>query len=291
MANPVNVQEFYTTPVKVNALMRRATAFDANSNPTDEQVWNLIEEKMFLIDNATKTTFRLGRSTEYRHFDSLYSWGSGIRMDLDHRHVITPLSSTDGDSLKVFDGANWIEYVGVYAEDRGRDFWLDEQMGALFIRNTYNFTKNLAIKIVYRHTSGGRALVSGDMTIGVSGSVSLSSPYNMPMQGWARIESEEIKYNTLTDTSYNITERGAFNTTPATHASGLNVYWCPTDIQEACTKMVAISLLANEDWSSGGMTSGEMGAAQMGIEGKIRQYQKEVDDTLARYTPAFIAVR
>ena len=277
--------EKYSTHRKVNEVLRYPGAFSSTTTPTAEQVENLIDQKMDYIDDRILDSFHLSKYREFRDVGNPYRLNTGRKVFLKRRNLITPLAASEGDSLLVYEGTTQVEYVGSKTEARANDFWLEDLSGVLHL-NTFSFPQYRQIDFTYRYNSGGRSTLSGAF---VQGSLVLnvvSNRKNFPMQGWLRVDDEEMRYNSLSgSTAFSITERGAFNTTAADHSGGVVAFWCPKDIEEACTKLVAIDLLNAEDWSSGATTTGNMPSGQAPIESKIKRYQEDIERILEKYIP------
>lgn len=287
-----STNERYTTHTKVNGLLRLPTVFDNSTptNPSQAQVENLIEEKMSIIDQELQTSFHLNSlSLEYHDIDDFYQEFSGFRVFLNRERIVTPLSATAGDSLQIWTGVAYQEYVGVKTESRTGDFWVEETRGILHMRN-YTGGQYIPIKMTYRFNEGARAVESGSLTSNGT-TLTVDSTANFPFQGSLRIGDEEIRYNSKTATTFTLVERGAFGTTAATHADTDIVFWCPKDIEELCTKMVAIELLSSEDWSSPGLISGVMGSAQMQISSRIDKWKEDCESIMSRRRKPIVGLK
>ena len=253
---------------------------------------------MDLIDNEIKTSFRLNRSREKHHVRDSYRFGRGARIFLDKRNIVIPLSGALGDSLKVFDGSvddDWVSNASRTELRANGDFWLDDTLGILHIRNFGFFHNYLAVDISYRYNEGARATLSGALTISgttvnVDSTVSGASQ-NFPLQGSFRIGQEEIRFNTKNSTSFTAIERGSYNTTSASHSDGDVVFWVPKDIQEACTKLVAIDITTSGDYGSGGSASGDLPSNQITSQQKIDQWKEDIEKTFSRYRPVIMSTR
>lgn len=286
-------KETYTTADKVRRLLRYQNAFSSSTQPTQQQVEALIESRMTQIDQETGMSFRLAQFREYKdELADFWKYG-GARVPLTHFGIVTPLSAAAGDSLLVFDGSSWSEWVGVKTESRTGDFWIDEIEGVLHIILRGQPTPYKVIDFKYRYNNGARALLNDSDGINTTDTAITYDNASgiFPLQGWIRMESEEIRYNNLSSTVITGVERGAFNTTAASHANDIVIYHCPADIMEACTMLVAIDLLTSEDWSSGGTTSGDIPGAQLNVSGKIEAWQKKADQIIDRYRRKSWSVR
>lgn len=276
--------ELYTSPERVRRLLRLVNAFSSSTNPTDEQAMALIENKMAYIDEETGQSFRLSRSREYKNLDYDFWKNGGSRVPLQHSGIITPLSASAGDSLKVWDGSAWTEWVGTYTEGRGSNyFWIDEIEGVLHIIAQGQLTQYKLIDFTYRYNNGARALLNDadGITTGDTAITYDNLTGTLPYQGWATIDSEEFRYSSTTSTVITATERGAFSTTAATHSDNAVIVFVPSDIVDCCTMLVAIDLLSAEDWSSGGMNSGDVPGSQLSVASKIAEWKEKAEKIIA----------
>ena len=266
-------------------LLRYPSVFTSSTNPSREQVESLIEQKMGVIDSEVKTSFRLSRARERHNLNGLYRFGSGVKVFLNNRNIVTPLSGSLGDSLLVYNGSSDEEYVGVKTESRSTgDFWLDDTLGILYLKNFGFFDSHLPVDITYRFNSGARTTLSVAVSSGSVTDFVVPSNKGFPLQGSFRISGEFVRYNGLSgSTAFDVVERGAFGSVSDAQQVDTSVYWVPKDIEEACTKLVCLDLLNVEDFSSGGSTSGEMGGGQNPITQKVNQWKEDVEKIFGRY--------
>lgn len=284
--------ELYTTPDRVRRLLRLTNAFSSSTNPTDEQVDSLIDQKMSVLESEVDDSFHLAQANEYHNLDSTYVPQSGIRVFLRRKNIITPLATASGDSLKIWNGSTWEEWVGVKTESRAGDFWIDERLGILHILTAGFAPRYLGVDFTYRYNSGARTQINAVAGIDASvTSVTVDSTAGFPMQGWIRIDSEEMRYTGKTATTFTGLTRGDFNTTAATHADDAVIFYCPSDVVDVTTKLVAIDLLTSEDWSSGGMNSGENPSGQIPVSSKIENWKADVSHFFDRYRNMVVAIR
>jgi hypothetical protein len=177
-------------------------------------------------------------------------------------------------------------------EGRASDYWFETIQGILYLKSQVYKVTDEALSISYRYNYGGRTQLNDtDGISAVDTTITVDSTTGFPEQGWLRIDDEEIRYNSNTSTAFTAIERGAYNTTAATHSDNAIIFWCPKDIEDATTILVAIDLLLSEDWSVAGSISGEMGSAQAPIAEKINQFRSSIEKIYKRYRTAYIAVR
>ena len=287
--------ERYTSPDDVRRLLRLKRAYSSTSNPNVDQVDSLIEQKMDVIDSEMRTSFRLSRTREKHSIRngsmSAFSY-DGSRVFLGNKNIVTPLSASAGDSLKVYNGSTDEEWVGVKSESRGTgNFWIDDTLGILFVKNIFSYNNYLSIDVTYRFNGGARSTLSGAVISGATGSVSLTDSSDFPVQGIATVSGEVIRFNNNVSNNLTVVERGAFNTQTEAQSSGAIIFTLPQDIRDACTKLVAIDLLNSEDWSSGGDNSGDIASGQQAISGKIERWRNDIDKTYDRYRPTITSIR
>lgn len=276
----------YCTPAQVTELLRLPAAFSSTTNPTKETVQNIIHRKMALIDYKIKASFRTQQVQEYHNIEGYYERLTGVSVYLHRRNIETPLSASYGDSLKIFNGSDWEEFVGSKTEGRSDDFWFDEEMGVLFLKTSYR-NRRLGVNITYRFNSGASTTISG-ATATTDSTIYASSTTRFPYQGVITISGEKILYNSKNAFGFEIAERGAFNTTAEALLGTETISFVPEDISECCTKMAAIDVLNSDDWSSGGTTTGEMPSGQSSISEKINKWQKDIETIFDRYTPTIV---
>jgi len=269
--------ELYTSVDRVRRLMRLPNAFSSSTTPTDEQVMALIENKMAIIEEETGQSFRLLNEREYKNMEGDYWKQGGVRIPLSHAGIILPLATASGDSLKTWDGTTWTERVGTWTEGRASDFWIDEIEGVLHIRVQGMVTPYKLVDIKYRYNNGARCLLNDADAINTSDTAITYDNLTgtLPYQGWATIDTEEFRYSSTTSTVITAAERGAFNTTAASHSDNAVIIFVPSDIVECCTMLVALDLLNSEDWSSGGMNSGDIPGAQLPVQGKMEEWNRK----------------
>lgn len=253
----------------------------------------LIENKMSYIDAETGFSFRLARAREYKDMVQDYWVQGGARFPLSHTGIITPLSAAAGDSLKVWDGTAWTEKVGVWTEGRANDFWIDEIEGVLHVIVKGLLTDYKIIDFTYRYNNGGRALLNNGAGINTTDTAIAFDNQTgvIPYQGWITMDTEEIRFNSITSTVITATERGAFNTTAASHSDNAVFTFVPGDIVDCCTYLVAADLLNSEDWSGGGMNSGDIPQAQLPVQAKMDEWNKKAKAIIAERKRKMWSVR
>lgn len=149
----------YTTADKVQGALQFSEAFSVTTSPTLVQVNSLINRKEDRIDQMLKHGWRVKTSNELLLSPSFLDYQNGLRFDLPN-YSVKELDSVQGDVLEVFDGREYIDYLGTKTNGRINDYWLDLQKGVLYIRGGVNPRVRQSIKIKYRY---GESAVTGDI--------------------------------------------------------------------------------------------------------------------------------
>ena len=133
-------------------------AFTVSTAVTITNVEDRINENEDDIDKQTGHGWRTKTMTdEYHDLQHNYVIGRGLKIKLKHRIITDLLSGTD--SLKLWNGSEWEEWLGTKTEGRDKDYWLDYTNGFLYIK-TYYFQRESIVKITYRY---GEGTVSKDL--------------------------------------------------------------------------------------------------------------------------------
>jgi len=150
--------ETYTTTQKVADFLQ-IDPFSDDTDVTVAQVVRLINRREDFIDSFTGHAWReKTASEEYHDIERNWQWDIGIPIYLRHRKIKT-LKADKGDSLLVWNGGEWEEWIGNKTESRTGDYWLNYETGILFIRTRY-LPRKFSIKITYRY---GETEVDGDI--------------------------------------------------------------------------------------------------------------------------------
>ena len=126
--------------------------FGTTTTPTKTQVESLIEANEDYIDSETMHSWRettISNETHHLEYPE-YQLRDGASVFLEHRKVKT-FSSSDGDKLEVWNGESWEDFLTEKEEGRNKDFWVDYDMGIVFIK-TFPRTvpRNFAVRVTYR---------------------------------------------------------------------------------------------------------------------------------------------
>lgn len=281
--------ERYSTALKVQNLFNRQTAYSASTIPSKEAVEELIDRKMEFIDNRLHQSFHLSRTIHKQRLsvdlESRYLF-TGLRIPLPFIDIITPLSASAGDTLSVWDGTQEVDYIADKTEGRNDDYFFIPEAGLLFVKAQQYKVRDWSITISFRYNSGGRTQLNDADGINTTDTaITVDSTLGFPQQGWLRIGSEDVRYNAKTNTAFTAIERGAYNTTAASHSDDAVIFWCPKDIEEACTKLAAIDLTTSNDYSTSGTAIPEIGSSQVILPDKIGIWKKDVAAIFKRYLP------
>lgn len=149
----------YTSVEKVRSLIQAPTWSDS-TNPSIQEVVDIINRAEDEIDSSTGHAWRLrysgtqsGQETtaqyEMYDVDSKYEVQAGYPVYLKHRKI-RDLSASDGDALEFWNGAEWEDWLATKTEGRANDYWVDSEMGILYLRGYRWVNKPLGLRIKYR---------------------------------------------------------------------------------------------------------------------------------------------
>jgi hypothetical protein len=136
--------------------------FSSSTNPTTTEVEEMITENEDYIDSQTNHSWRERTVTEETHHleKPAYQLRDGIQVFLQHRKI-KEFDSAEGDKLEVWNGSTWEDYVAERVEGRNNDFWVDYQLGILFIKSYSLFIpRYFGVRVTYRY---GETSVPGDI--------------------------------------------------------------------------------------------------------------------------------
>jgi len=158
----------YIVAGDVSDFMQR-DAFGASTVPTATAVNGWIDQAEREIERRAGTAWKVTKVTDWEAMDYEYhdlgpAWSYftyGLihkpRIQLNHRDIVTPLATAQGDSLGLVYGGDYVEKVGVWVEGRGSDFWINATEGVLYINWGYPIIKFPdGVRIKYRY---GRTVV------------------------------------------------------------------------------------------------------------------------------------
>ena len=161
----------YTTAAKVSSVLRLMDAsnetrlvLSASTDPTSTEVETIIERKEDLIDRETHHAWRaVTADTEVIDIPgNCYNFHQRqFAIPLKHRKINTLVSETD--KIELWDGSAWVDLVltaNGYTEGRGDDYWLDYELGILYLTGKRPYILDKGVKVTYRY---GEASVPGDI--------------------------------------------------------------------------------------------------------------------------------
>ena len=277
----------YTTVDKVSRLLQLSTALSGSTTPNIEQVQNIINQKEDWIDRTLKTSFRLTEvRNEYHDLILQYYPNTGYAIYLKNRRIIPFVSGTD--KLEVWNGTTNFDLVANLTEGRNHDWWADYKDGIVYIKSRYPIATEQGIRLTYRY--GGTETQVNDgagLLIGAT-TVTVDDTSSFPVRGWFRINDEEITYTGKTATTFTGLVRGAFNTTAAAHADDDVILTVPKDIEELCTKLVAIDVIGNSEYQLRLVQAD--GAQGMNVQGKITEWRNDIEKIIANRKEVIQAV-
>lgn len=142
----------YCTILDVQRILSVSTAFSSSTNPTDSQVESYIEAAEDEIDNLTNHAWRQVSVSEEFYDLPVYSYnhGAGLAIHLKHRKV-KALDSGQGDSLEVWNGSEYEDWLSTKTEGRNNDYWLDSRKGILYLRHYWAYYKKQSVRLTYRY--------------------------------------------------------------------------------------------------------------------------------------------
>lgn len=153
--------EKYTTVRKVEKYFRLPKITDTTT-PNIQQVAELIKRAQDKIDydtghawrtryNGTESGDEQTARFEYYDLEHQFEWHTGRPVYLNHRFIYEPLDATEGDALEVWNGNIWEDWIAIKQEDRGKDYWLNYDMGVLFVNARWGITRIQGVRLKYRY--------------------------------------------------------------------------------------------------------------------------------------------
>lgn len=225
-----------------------------------------IEQAGDEFENDTRHSFRETRvgspgqpATYEQEGVDRQKYRSGIKLFLDHRHVV-PLDPAEGDTLEVRTGRDsWRDIT-----DREGERWTaDYTQGWLRIHSRFNtsvrWQKDLRennVRVTYRYGAlGGGRDRGGETTL--DGQVddtsdpTVSTPSRLPRRGTLLIgNAEYVRYGGIDRETGALSgvSRGERATAAESHPDGEVVHYCPIDVREAVADYAAVELIRYDDF-------------------------------------------
>ena len=147
----------YSSSALVSAFIQ-SEPFGMTTNPTSGQVDNIINRMEDRIDQKLVHGWREKTSKLMFVNPSFFDFRNGTRFDLPNYNVKTLLNGTD--TLEVWDGSEYVDFLADKTEGRDEDYWLDGEKGVLFVRNGIQRSTKKPIRIKYRY---GEDTVPGEI--------------------------------------------------------------------------------------------------------------------------------
>lgn len=153
----------YCTVEDVKAILQREDIFDQDTFPTEEQVNDRIEAMEDWVDNSTGHAWRERysqsetgtekSSPDYEYYDfpdhNMYNPSTGWPINTGHRKIRAFDASKD--TLEIWDGSSWVDWLGTKTEGRANDFWVQYSSGVIYIKQAYLFHREQALRVKYRY--------------------------------------------------------------------------------------------------------------------------------------------
>jgi hypothetical protein len=150
-----NLTQTYTTTA--SSMMEVLSAFNQSSNPSTQEVLDIIADESSYIDEETHTAWRVKNVTdEYHSIDTMpYDPYKGRAIYLNFRPVITDTSdgfvTTLSDSLKIFSGTAWTDWVTTKTAGRASDYWVNGTDGVVYVKLIAPVHNLQASRTTYRY--------------------------------------------------------------------------------------------------------------------------------------------
>ena len=244
----------YCTKETVALFIGRPSAyFTASTTPTATQIEEWLERKTAEIEARTNRAW-LPRNAHLEYHSipynrvlmQVYSFKRFKRVYLRHGGVKT-LDSTLGDSLEVFDGSTWYDWLANKTEGRSQDYWVEPEDGYLFLNAQ---PSREGARISYRYNEGADTLLDDATGVNTTDATfTVDSTTGFPDVGYFLIDSENVYYSAKTATTFTGCTRGARGTTAASHADNAPIYFVPDRVSNLCAKMVCLELIQGDDYS------------------------------------------
>lgn len=129
--------------------------FGPDTDPTKSEVDEIILEMSDEIDRYTGHAWR-ERKVEDVYYDldqTPYYFGSGTPIKLGKREIVTPLDSSEGDKVEIYEGDQYEDWVSDPSKEESRngDYWVDETAGLLYIFRRWSTWSEPAVRVSYRY--------------------------------------------------------------------------------------------------------------------------------------------
>jgi len=132
-------------------------SFSSSSKPSSTHIQNLINRVSAEINRITGTAFAdtpidLPQipDYEYHNIEFAYYWLTGVPIYL-YRRPIVFLSGDGGDAIEVYNGSDYEDWLNNRTEGRNGDWWVNYQLGILFLRNFVWLRRPFAVRVLYHY--------------------------------------------------------------------------------------------------------------------------------------------
>lgn len=148
----------------INQATQERLVFSTDTDPTLAEVENIINRMEDHIDRETGHAWRAVQVLD-EYYDIPYNcynfYQRQFAIHLKHRKINTLVSGTD--KIEIWNGNEWDDLVldsNGYTEGRGDDYWLDYNMGVLYLVGMRPWILEKGIMMSYRY---GDSSVPGDI--------------------------------------------------------------------------------------------------------------------------------
>lgn len=139
----------------------RPNGFTTSTTPSSVDVREYIYNAMEEIDQTTGHAWRERKLTdyEYHNIDNYHLRATGIPIHLNHRNI-KQFDSSKGDVIEIWNGAEWEDFLSTGEEGRNKDYWVDYELGTLYLRTWLWLERPVGIRVKYRY---GETYVPSDI--------------------------------------------------------------------------------------------------------------------------------
>lgn len=125
--------------------------FAPDTQPSVFEVLDLIAEAEDEIDEFCHTSWKATTVTEESHhrLHRKTTWLEGHPINLNNRHIVDFTSGTD--KIEVWNGSQWVDWVSTKTEGRANEFWVDYNLGIIFLKSFYFWHSKLSVRVTYRY--------------------------------------------------------------------------------------------------------------------------------------------
>ena len=144
----------YCTPDDVARILQfnLPDGFTSTTRFTYDDVLEMIYLSMEEIDRITGHAWRERQLTkyEYHNIDNYHLRATGVPIHIDHRDI-KQLDATLDDTFEIWDGSEWENFVTDKVEGRNNDYWLDYELGTIYLRTWLWMNRPVGFRTIYRY--------------------------------------------------------------------------------------------------------------------------------------------